>query len=470
MFSDELIDRIKLELGVQPTLSQLDVVKQLVDFTVTAKGNEAFILSGYAGTGKTTVVSALVRALKSINVKTVLLAPTGRAAKVFSAYSKHPAYTIHKKIYRQKSSKDGFGRFDIDKNLHTRTFFLVDEASMITNEYSTRSAFGTGAVLDDLFTYINNDKNCNLIFIGDSAQLPPVGVIESPALQTKSISPLASNVRKEVLTQVVRQTDTSGILHNATFIREKIENEDVTLPLFDLREYADIISLSGAELIECITESYDRVGVENTLIVCRSNKRANRYNQGIRNQILWREEELCPGDLLMVVKNNYFWLKDFPQADFIANGDVVEIVRVANYIDLYDLRFAECTVKLVDYDLELDTILLLNSLHSDSASLGQEESKQFFYSVLEDYADLTPRKRQYDAVKENKYFNALQIKYANAITCHKAQGGQWKEVYIDAGYLTEDNLDIEYLRWLYTAITRATEKIYLVGFKDEYLS
>ncbi len=470
MFSDELVEKIRLELGVEPTLSQMDVIKQLVDFTITAKGNEAFILSGYAGTGKTTLVSAFVRALKSIKVKTVLLAPTGRAAKVFSAYSKHSAFTIHKKIYRQKSSSDGFGRFVIDKNLHTRTFFLIDEVSMITNEFSNKSAFGTGALLDDLFTYINNDKNCNLIFIGDSAQLPPVGALESPALQTKSISPLASSVFKTELTQVVRQSDKSGILHNATFIREKIDNNDLTLPLFNLGDYTDIIPLSGAELIECITESYDRVGVENTLVVCRSNKRANRYNQGIRNQILWREEELCPGDLLMVVKNNYFWLKDFPQADFIANGDIVEIVRVANYIDLYDLRFAECTVRLVDYDLELDTILLLNSLHSDSASLGQEESKQFFYSVLEDYVELKPRKRQYDAVKENKYFNALQIKYANAITCHKAQGGQWKEVYIDAGYLIKDNLDIEYLRWLYTALTRATEKVYLVGFKEEFLS
>jgi exodeoxyribonuclease-5 len=470
MLSNKFSDEIVKELGVSPTESQYKLIQLLSEVALSGRGGQIMILKGYAGTGKTTTISAFVRVLKKNAFKSVLLAPTGRAAKVFSGYSGQTAYTIHKKIYRQVSSKDGFGRFQLEKNLHSRTFFLVDEASMIANQGYDGSVFGSGALLSDLLEYINNDKDCNLLLIGDTAQLPPVGISLSPALDKNELKYFANDVQEITLTENVRQSANSGILHNATFIRNKIDALDTTLPLFDLQDFADIIALSGNELIDSLSESYDRVGEENTLVVCRSNKRANKYNQGIRSQILWREEELTPGDLLMVVKNNYFWLKDFPDTDFIANGDIIELLRVQKYIELYGFRFAECTVKLVDYNVELDVILLLDSLHSEAASLSSEENKNLFYTILEDYADLKPKKKQYEGVRNNKFFNALQVKYANAITCHKAQGGQWKEVYLDAGYLTEEMIDKEYLRWLYTAVTRATEKLYLVGFKKEFLN
>ena len=470
MLKNQLKTDIKKQLGLVPTASQELLIEQLSEFTLSAKGGESFIVKGYAGTGKTSAISAFVKAITAVGFKCVLMAPTGRAAKVFSSYARHQAYTIHKKIYRQVSSKDGFGKFQLEKNLHTRTIFLVDEASMITNQGRESSGFGSGALLTDLCDYVHNDKNCNLILIGDTAQLPPVGIAISPALDASELQALTDKVTQCILTDVVRQSRESGILYNATNLRNKIDSQDLSLPLFDLKEYLDIVPLPGDQLVETLSESYDKCGSENVLVVCRSNKRANKYNQGIRSQILWREEELSPGDLLMVVKNNYFWLKDYPKADFIANGDIVELIRIHRYIDLYGFRFAECTVKLVDFDIELDTLLLLNSLHSESPSLSQEENKSLFYTILEDYQDIKPHKKQYDQVKNNKYFNALQVKYANAVTCHKAQGGQWKEVFIDAGYLTREMIDKEYLRWLYTALTRATEKIYLVGFKDEYLN
>jgi exodeoxyribonuclease V len=469
MLAARFISQIKTKLGLDPTPSQEELMHVLVDFTFSAKGGEVLIVKGFAGTGKTTALSAYVKVLIENEYKCVLLAPTGRASKVFTSYSKQTAYTIHKKIYRQMSSKDGFGRFQLEKNLHTRTFFLVDEASMISNSRIDKSVFGSGALLSDLFDYVNNDKNCNLILIGDTAQLPPVGIQLSPALDIQEIKFLSNSAKEITLSDVVRQTKNSGILHNATFIREKIDSNNTDLPLFNLLDFTDIIPLSGNELIECLTESYARSGIENTLVVCRSNKRANKYNQGIRAQIMYREEELSPGDLLMVVKNNYYWLKDNTEADFIANGDIIELIRIRKYIDLYGYRFADCTIRLVDHNIELEILLLLDSLHSESASLSSEENKKFYYTILEDYSGIKTKREQYDKVKNNKYFNALQVKYANAVTCHKSQGGQWKEVYIDAGYLTTDMIDKEYLRWLYTAVTRATERVYLVGFKDEYL-
>ena len=469
MLINRFIEKVRAELKFEPTDSQKKLIEKLADFVMLPRDGEVFILRGYAGTGKTSTISAMVKTMQEFKIKFVLLAPTGRAAKVLSAYSGSQAYTIHKKIYRQKSANDGFGKFMLDANLHTRTFFIVDEASMITNSGNDGSVFGTGALLNDLVRYMQNNRNCNLILIGDTAQLPPVGLSVSPALDPKELKFLVNSLYGEILREVVRQANDSGILSNATYIRGKIDNDDTSLPLFSLGNFPDIIALNGTELIECLSESYDRVGIKNTLVVCRSNKRANQYNQGIRSQILWCEEELSPGDLLMIVKNNYFWMKDFPKTDFIANGDIVELIRVQKYIDLYGFRFASCTVRLVDYNIELDTLLLLDSLHSEAASLTVEENKKFFYTILEDYAHLKPRKKQYEQVKNNEYFNALQVKYANAVTCHKAQGGQWQEVYIDAGYLTKEMIDKEYLRWLYTAVTRATEKVYLVGFKDEYL-
>lgn len=456
-------------LGFEPTQSQEKLIKNLARFTMESKGGDVLIVKGYAGTGKTSTLSVYVGVLKQMGYKVILLAPTGRAAKVFSSYSKTNAYTIHKKIYRQKSSKDGFGRFVLDNNLYTRTFFIVDEASMISNSGAEGSAFGTGYLLNDLYKYVSNDKNCNLILVGDVAQLPPVGLTISPALDAGELMVLTPNVHEEELVDVVRQEADSGILFNATDLRQRIKEENTRVPIIKSKKFVDFIPLHGSELIESIMDSYDRVGIEQTLVICRSNKRANKYNQGIRAQILWREEEIAAGDLLMVVKNNYYWLNEYEEADFIANGDIIEVLKVHGYKELYGFRFAICTVNLVDYDIELEVKLLLNALHSEAASLTQDENKTLFYNVLEDYAHLTPRRKQYNEVSNNEYFNAMQVKYAYAVTCHKAQGGQWKEVYIDAGYLVEDMIDTEYLRWLYTAITRGTEKVYLVNFPKEFV-
>lgn len=467
MLINQIISKLRIGLGFEPTSSQEELLKNLAIFTMESRGGCVLLVKGYAGTGKTSTLSAYVKVIKSLGYKVVLLAPTGRAAKVFSAYANVNAYTIHKKIYRQKSSKDGFGKFILDKNLHTRTIFIVDEASMIANHGMDGSAFGSGYVLNDLFEYVNNDRNCNLILVGDVAQLPPVGLSLSPALDPGELSIFSDNITLNELTDVVRQESDSGILSVATLLRMKIDEGNTFLPIIETPPFEDFVGLHGSELIESITESYDRVGIDETLVICRSNKRANKYNQGIRNQILWREEEIAAGDLLMVVKNNYYWLSEYKEADFIANGDIIEILKVHGYKELYGFRFAICTVNLVDYDIELEVKLLLDALHSEAASLTQEENKNLFYNILEDYEDLSPRKKQYEAVKNNEYFNALQVKYAYAVTCHKAQGGQWKEVYIDAGYLVEDMIDVEYLRWLYTAITRATEKAYLVNFPKD---
>lgn len=467
MLINQIISKLRIGLGFEPTASQEELIKNLAIFTMESSGGSVLVVKGYAGTGKTSTLSAFVKVIKSLGYKVVLLAPTGRAAKVFTAYANVNAYTIHKKIYRQKTSKDGFGKFILDKNLHTRTIFIVDEASMIANQGMEGSAFGSGYVLNDLFEYVNNDKNCNLILVGDVAQLPPVGLSISPALDMGELSVFSSDVSLNELRDVVRQETDSGVLSIATLLRLKIDEGNTLLPIIETKSYDDFVGLHGSELIEAITESYDRVGIEETLVICRSNKRANKYNQGIRNQILWREEEIAAGDLLMVVKNNYYWLNAYKEADFIANGDIIEILKVHGYKELYGFRFAICSINLVDYNIELEVKLLLDALHSEAASLNQEENKKLFYNVLEDYQDLSPRKKQYDAVKNNAYFNALQVKYAYAVTCHKAQGGQWKEVYIDAGYLTAEMIDVEYLRWLYTAVTRATEKVYLVNFPKD---
>jgi exodeoxyribonuclease V len=469
MLINQIISKLKDAIGFEPTSSQEKLIKNLANFTIEGRGEKVLLVKGYAGTGKTTTLSAYVKVLKELGYKVVLLAPTGRAAKVFSSYAKSKAYTIHKKIYRQKSSKDGFGKFVLDNNLHTRTFFIVDEASMISNQGMEGNAFGSGYLLNDLFSYVNNNNNCNLILVGDKAQLPPVGLSISPALDGSELQVLSSNVIENELTEVVRQEVDSGILKNATDLRLRIDEGHALLPIINSKLYKDFVHLHGSELIEAISDSYSRVGIEETLIICRSNKRANKYNQGIRNQILWREEEIAAGDLLMVVKNNYYWLNEYEEADFIANGDIVEVIKVHGYKELYGFKFAICTINLVDYGIELEVKLLLDALHSEAASLTQEENKRLYYNVLEDYIDLKPKRKQYEAVKNNEFFNALQVKYAYAVTCHKAQGGQWKEVYIDAGYLVEDMIDIDYLRWLYTAITRATNKVYLVNFPKDFV-
>lgn len=469
MLINQILSKLLKSLAHEPTASQLELLKNLASYTLEDFDNTILQVRGYAGTGKTTALSAYVKVLKEFGVKVVLMAPTGRAAKVFSVYAGNSALTIHKKIYKQKSSKDGFGRFELEKNLHSRTIFIIDEASMISNEYSDGNIFGSGQLLNDILEYINSGKECKLIVVGDIAQLPPVGLDVSPALERKIINVYGYDLLTIELTDVVRQSEDSGILNNATLLRRKITENNLSLPFFSVKGYKDIIKLNGADLIEKLSDAYNETSVEETLVICRSNKRANKFNQGIRNQILWREDELAPGDLLMVVKNNYFWLNEYPDADFIANGDIVEVMKVVSYKDLYGFRFANCVIRLVDFNLEIETLLLLDSLHSESASLSNEQNRELFYSILEDYTDMKPKKKQYESVKNNEYFNALQVKYAYAVTCHKSQGGQWKQVFVDAGYLTREMVNKEYLRWLYTAITRATEKVYLLNFTEDYV-
>jgi len=469
MLKDHIKNIILQNLSFQATIDQEKLIEELSDFILNDDEHNIFLLKGYAGTGKTTVISALVNAFKKLRLKSVLLAPTGRAAKVLSAYSKKAAYTIHKKIYRQKSSKDGFGIFTLDVNLHSNTIFIVDEASMISNATSENSVFGSGRLLDDLTNYVYNDKRCKLILVGDVAQLPPVGIDISPALDAKQLKTFGFDVIEYNLKQVVRQQEGSGILSNATNIRNLISNENYNFPKINTEGIIDIERINGTELIETISNSYDKIGYEDTIIITRSNKRANQYNKGIRNQILWREEEISAGDFLMVVKNNYYWIDENEKIDFIANGDIAEIIKINKYTERYGFRFADVTLRLIDYgDVEIDCKIILDTLDINSAALSMEDNKNLFYNVLEDYQHLKTKKKQYQGVREDEFFNALQVKFAYAITCHKAQGGQWKNVFLDHGYITEEMMDKEYLRWLYTAFTRPTEKLYLVNFNKRF--
>jgi len=470
MLTDHIKNIILEKLEFQPTIDQNNLIDGLSEFIMDNDSNSVLLIKGYAGTGKTTIISALVKAFKSLKIKSVLLAPTGRAAKVLSAFSKKAAYTIHKKIYKQKSSKDGFGVFVLDTNLHSNTFFIVDEASMISNS-GDNSIFGSGRLLDDLIKYVYNDKSCKLILIGDVAQLPPVRIEISPALETKQFDFYNLKVLEYNLRKVVRQKENSGILFNATNIRNLISEENYVFPKLELNEIADIEKVPGNELIEKISDSYDKSGYEDTIIITRSNKRANQYNKGIRNQILWREEEISVGDFLMVVKNNYFWIDESEEIDFIANGDIAEILKIKKYEERYGFRFADVTLRLIDYSgLEIDCKIILDTLDINSAALSSDDNKQLFYNVLEDYQNENTKKKQYKGVKNDEFFNALQVKFSYAITCHKAQGGQWKNVFIDHGYVNEDMMNKEYLRWLYTAFTRPTEKLYLVNFDKRFFN
>ena len=470
MIRNHLIQSFEKELKYKPTSNQQVLFDKLAHFIVKQKQNEIFLIKGYAGTGKTSSVSAVVRSLKGFKINCVLLAPTGRAAKVFNQYSGHSAFTIHKKIYRQKSSSDSFGHFLLDRNLHKNTFFIVDEASMITNSSNENSVFGSGKLLDDLVEYVYTGNNCRLILIGDTAQLPPVGLDKSPALNTSTLEEYNMEVIEIELTEVIRQAKDSAILSNATYLRSLLADPyyKKEFPQFKLED-TDVERINGADLIEAISDTYDKYGQNEVIIINRSNKRANKYNEGIRNSVLYHESKLSEGDLLMIVKNNYFWGETIEKIDFIANGDIVEVIQIIGYQDVYDLHFADVRIRLIDYqDIELDVKILLDTLDIESASLGMEDNKKLFYSVLEDYADIKLKKNRIKKVKEDKFFNALQVKFSYAVTCHKAQGGQWKVVFLDQGYINEDMLNKEYLRWLYTAFTRPVEKLYLVNFIDKY--
>lgn len=470
MLHDFLQTRILTEFGYEPTQSQRVASIEMGAFLADQSGRGAFVLQGYAGTGKTTMVSSVIGVLKELGQKAVLLAPTGRAAKVLGKSVGAPAFTIHKKIYRQQSSKDGFGGFELNHNLYKDTLFVVDEASMIAND-GGGGIFGSGRLLDDLLKFVFSGKNCRVMFIGDDAQLPPVGISLSPALDPGNIAAHGLDVYSAILTDVMRQKLGSGILHNATLVRDILEKhtDEVVLPRFQIDEFPDVFRISGTELIEELDYCYSNYGIEETLVVCRTNKRANLYNQGIRNTILFREEELAVGDYLLVMKNNYHWLKDHEEINFIANGDIAEIVRINNYQSLYGYNFADVVLRLVDYkEMEIDVKLIVDSLVTKGAGLSQEEQQQFFHEVAKDYIELPTERKQFESTRENDFYNALQVKFAYAMTCHKSQGGQWKAVFVDLGYFTDDYLSRDLLRWLYTAITRGTERLYFVNFPDRF--
>lgn len=471
MLNNELVQQIKRNFSYKPTEEQEIVMKSFADFLFSTKEEAIFVLKGYAGTGKTTLIGALVKTLDELKRKCVLLGPTGRAAKVFSHYAGHSAYTIHKKIYRQRTFSNEMDNFVIHQNLHQHTLFIVDEASMIANDGLSGNSFGTGRLLDDLIQYVYNGQGCRLMLIGDMAQLPPVGEVESPALSVPVLQGYGLEVTECLLTQVVRQKLDSGVLYNATQLRLWMDGGDsFGLPVVKIATFADIQVVPGNELIETINDCYNQVGIDETMVICRSNKRANLYNKGIRNTILYREEELCSGDVLMVAKNNYFWGSNCKEIDFIANGDTAIVRRVRREQELYGFRFAEVLLTFPDYDnLELEVKVLLDTLHSDAPSLTRDENNRLFNGVIEDYMDIGSKRERMKKIKEDPYYNALQVKYAYAVTCHKAQGGQWMRVFIDQGYMTEEMLSPDYYRWLYTAFTRATEKLYLVNWPKEQI-
>ncbi len=471
MINNYLERQIKENFPYQPTEEQEITIKMVSEFMLSQVGQSVFLLRGYAGTGKTSLVSALVKTLDKLKQKVVLLAPTGRAAKVFSSYAGHSAFTIHKKIYRQRTFSNETDNFSLNDNLTTHTLYIVDESSMISNEGLSGSVFGTGRLLDDLITFVYSGEGCRLMLMGDTAQLPPVGEELSPALFPDALRGYGLDVVNANLTQVMRQVDSSGILWNATNLRKLMANDDFdSLPKLKVSTFADIKQLPGVELIDTITESYQKAGMDETIVICRSNKRANIYNNGIRNQILYREEELNTGDLLMVAKNNYFWTEKIKEIDFIANGDIAVVKRIRRTNNLYGFRFAEVVLAFPDYDdFEIEVKVLLDTLHTDSPALSRDDSNRLFNSVLEDYADISIKSERMKKMKADPFYNALQVKYAYAITCHKAQGGQWNTVFLDQGYMTDEYLTPDYFRWLYTAITRATQTLYLVNYPTDQI-
>ena len=478
MIIDELKYNILQQFGFPPTQEQAHALEVFAEFLTDRDPHAVMILRGSAGTGKTTLSGAIVRTLKEIRQKVMLLAPTGRAAKVFSLNSGSPAYTIHRRIYREKSFSGVEGQFNLNDNLYTDTLFMVDEASMIANMGLGGMSFGSGCLLDDLVHFVYQGRNDRLLLIGDKAQLPPVGEEESPALHAAMLEGYGLKVYECDLNEVLRQSEESGILYNATMIRQMITHDDITqLPKIHFAGYSDIKPMPGAELIEALADSYHHVGLDDTIVVTRSNKRANIFNQGIRNMVLDREEELSQGDILMIVKNNYYWMEEERKSNnklqsndipaFLANGDRAKVLKVRRRIDLYGFRFATLLLQFPDYgNYELEATVLLDTLTSEAPALTHEQQEQLFHQIEEDYQDIPLKADRMKAIRQDQFFNALQVKFAYAVTCHKAQGGQWAHVYVDQGYMTDDMLNPDYIHWLYTAFTRATEMLYLVNWPE----
>lgn len=478
---EELKYQILQQFGFPPTSEQAQALDVFVQFMTDSNPHAVMILRGSAGTGKTSLSGAIVRTLRAVRQKVMLLAPTGRAAKVFSLNSGMPAYTIHRRIYREKAFAGVDGQFNLNDNLYTDTLFMVDEASMIANLGLGGTTFGSGCLLDDLIHFVYQGRNDRLLLIGDKAQLPPVGEEESPALSAAMLQGYGLSVYECDLNEVVRQSQQSGILFNATRIRQMITHDDITqLPKIRFSGFSDIREMPGAELIEALGDSYHHVGLDDTIVVTRSNKRANIFNQGIRNMVLDREEELESGDMLMIVKNNYYWMeeerKKIKESEerrvqsneipaFLANGDRAKVMKVSRRIELYGFHFATLLLKFPDYDnYELEATVLLDTLTSEASALTHDQQEQLFRKIEEDYQDIPLKADRMKAIRQDPYFNALQVKFAYAVTCHKAQGGQWSHVYVDQGYMTDEMLTPDYIHWLYTAFTRATEMLYLVNW------
>jgi len=465
MNSEKLQEKIRFNFPFQATNEQNDIITDISEFITTIGNRSIYVLKGYAGTGKTTLVSSLVKSLPVVAKRHVLMAPTGRAAKVLAKYSKRAASTIHRKIYWIRTNKSGNTFITRKENTHTNTIFFVDEASMISE--NNEKAFGNRSLLDDLIEYVYEGLDCKLILIGDTAQLPPVHLEVSPALNEEILERKSNKqIISRELTEVVRQKENSLILNNATLIREKIAKEDYTFP--SIITNSEVIRINtGEDLQDALESAYSNNGINNTSVICRSNKRANLYNQQIRTKIRWQENEISSGDMLMVVRNNYFWLDESSKAGFIANGDIIMVTKINETIERYGFRFARASVEMVDYPKEknLDLLLLLDTLTSESPTISYDQYQKLYKEISEDYKG---QKEINKKIKEDEFFNALQIKFAYAITCHKSQGGQWENIFVDMGYFTDEMLDKAYLRWLYTAITRATKKLYLINFNNNF--
>ena len=469
MDSTHIAAQIYAKICFKTTLGQKKIVEKLSNYLIDDDFSKIFVLNGYAGTGKTTLIAATVAALKELGVRTVLLAPTGRAAKVLARYSGEKALTVHKRIYRERTNADYESKFSLNLNREQGAVFIVDEASMLSDHAGDGAIFGSGSLLEDLITYVRSGRGCRLILVGDSAQLPPVGVDYSPALDPVVMERFGE-VEYATLDEVVRQEAESGILFNATLVRCMLEQNLVEIPRFEM-DFPDIEALSGGEFLETLQDAYAKYGRDEVIVITRSNKRANRYNEGIRRHVLAAEEEIESGDMLMVVKNNYYFAErtEGCPMHFVANGDIARLKRLRRFEEFYGFRFVDALITFPDYDdYEMECKLMLDTLSSESPSLTREQSRQLFYEVEKDYDDIKAKAKRYRAIRENEHFNALQIKFAYAVTCHKAQGGQWSAVFIDRCIFGDEPMSRDMLRWLYTALTRATEKLYLVNFDDSF--
>ena len=469
MLSTHISHQIYAKLSFEATFNQKKIIEKLSSWLSDDDFSRIFILNGYAGTGKTTIIATLVSALNDLGIKIILLAPTGRAAKVLSRYAGKEAFTIHKRIYRERSITDFESRFSLDYNKERGALFIVDEASMLAASASEGATFGSGNLLDDLISYVRSGKECRLMLVGDDAQLPPVGDDYSPALQPSELLPYG-DVEYTTMDEVVRQSKDSGILFNATMLRVMLENRIYEIPHFDMSR-PDFQRVEGSELLETLQDCYDRYGRDETIVITRSNKRANRYNEGIRRYNLSAEEEIESGDMLMIVKNNYHYAERDEQSpmSFVANGDVVRLKRIRRFEEFYGFRFIDAVVEFPDYDdYQMEAKVMLDTLASESPSLTRDQSHQLFLEVEKDYEDIKAKAKRYRAIRENPHFNAMQVKFAYAVTCHKAQGGQWKAVFVDRCLFGDETMSKDMLCWLYTAITRATEHVYLVNFDDRF--